>query len=75
VPVAPGKKQSDKPEISGTEGATTKSLPLRLATVLSADDWLVVGWVMAINSENFRESRFYSSFLWSKATRSLGQVL
>jgi hypothetical protein len=42
--VAPGKKQTDQqPEISGTEGATAKSMPRRLATILSADDWLVVG--------------------------------
>jgi hypothetical protein len=49
VPVAPGKKQTDQqPEISGTEGATAKSMPRRLATILSADDWLVVGWVISI---------------------------
>jgi hypothetical protein len=47
--VAPGKKQTDQqPEISGTEGARAKSLPLRLATILCADDWLVVGWVISI---------------------------
>lgn len=49
MPVAPGKKQTDQqPEISGTEGATAKSMPRRLATILSADDWLVVGWVISI---------------------------
>jgi hypothetical protein len=49
VPVAPGKKQTDQqPEISRTEGATAKSLRRRLATILSADDWLVVGWLMSI---------------------------
>jgi hypothetical protein len=37
-----------QPEARETQKSTAKSLPLRLAGILSADDWLVVGWVISI---------------------------
>jgi hypothetical protein len=37
-----------QPEARETQKSTAKSLPLRLAGILSADDWLVVGWILSI---------------------------
>src|SRR5882724_6933096 len=45
----PGEQPGDlPPETSEAQSSTAKSWSVRAASILSADDWLVVGWVLSI---------------------------
>jgi hypothetical protein len=47
--MVPGEQPGDlPPETSGPQSSTAKSWSVRVASILSGDDWLVVGWVLSI---------------------------